>query len=405
MAERAPLISVSEARALVLDRVTPTGPENVPLDKALGRVLAADVVAGRPQPPFAASAMDGYAVRAAEAVVGARLPVVGEIPAGRESAVPLPPGTALRLFTGAPMPGGADTVLIQEDARQIEGDPARIEVIEAPESGRYIRPAGGDFDRGARLTAPCRLGPRQIALAAAMGADSLSVARRPVVAILPTGDELVAAGETPRPDQIYASNNHGLAARVQAAGAIARPLPIARDTPESLVAALEQAKGCDMLVTLGGASVGDHDLVARVFGAAGMALGFHRIAMRPGKPLMAGRLGDGTLMMGLPGNPVSAMVCGELFVVPAIDRAMGLPGHPPPTRPMPLAAALPQNGPREHYMRARLVDHGTGPAVEAAENQDSSLLSVLASASVLIQRAPHAPPLDRGAIVPVIDLA
>ncbi|MEM9780959.1 MAG: gephyrin-like molybdotransferase Glp [Pseudomonadota bacterium] len=405
MPERAPLLSVADARAMILERVRPMPAETVPLTEAHGRVLAADIVASRPQPPFDASAMDGYAVRVAEAVPGARLAVSGEIPAGHASAEALPPGSAMRLFTGAPLPAGADAVLIQEDARRLcEGGHDVIDVVEAPTEGAYVRPAGGDFAPGDRLEAPCRLGPSQIALAAAMGAAAVSVARRPIVAILPTGDELVAPGETPRADQIFASNNYGLAARVAAAGAVPRLLPIARDTPDSLIAALEAARGSDMLVTLGGASVGDHDLVARVFGSAGMTLGFHRIAMRPGKPLMAGTLGHGTLMMGLPGNPVSALVCGELFLVPAIQRAMGLPGDPPRTRPLPLAAPLGQNGPREHYMRATLLQGDAGPAVAAAENQDSSLLGVLAGADVLIQRAPHAGPLPAGAIVNVIDL-
>ncbi|MEO0762730.1 MAG: molybdopterin-binding protein, partial [Pseudomonadota bacterium] len=219
------------------------------------------------------------------------------------------------------------------------------------------------------------------------------------------GDELVAPGATPRPDQIFASNNYGLAARIEAAGAIPRLCAIAPDTREGLLAAFEEASGADIVVTLGGASVGDHDLVARVFGEAGLELGFHRIAMRPGKPLMAGRIGARVTMLGLPGNPVSAMVCGELFLVPAIERAMGLPGDPPRRHRLPLAHPVEANGPREHYMRARLIE-GTAVevAVEVAGNQDSSLLSVLAGADVLVVRAPRAEALPAGATVEVIAL-
>ncbi|MEO1468493.1 MAG: gephyrin-like molybdotransferase Glp [Pseudomonadota bacterium] len=401
---RPPLLSVAEARARVLALIAATGTEEVALEAAHGRILAADVVATRAQPPFAASAMDGYAVRAAEAVAGATLAVAGEIAAGHGPDRPLPAGAAMRLFTGAPLPEGADTVLIQENARR-EG--AHVTVIEPPAAGLYVRPAGGDFAPGGRIAAPCRLTPRHVALAAAMGAPRLTVARRPVVALVPTGDELVAPGATPRPDQIFASNNYGLAARIEAAGAIPRLCAIAPDTREGLLAAFEEASGADIVVTLGGASVGDHDLVARVFGEAGLELGFHRIAMRPGKPLMAGRIGARVTMLGLPGNPVSAMVCGELFLVPAIERAMGLPGDPPRRHRLPLAHPVEANGPREHYMRARLVE-GTAVEVavevEVAGNQDSSLLSVLAGADVLVVRAPRAEALPAGATVEVIAL-
>ncbi|MEM6490086.1 MAG: gephyrin-like molybdotransferase Glp, partial [Pseudomonadota bacterium] len=387
------MLSVEEARRKILALIEDQPAETVALTAAHGRVLAADVVAARPQPPFTASAMDGYAVRAADAAEGAALPVVAHIAAGHGSDAPLAPGTAVRLFTGAPVPAGADAILIQENAASLppaaDGTP-RIRVTAAPEPGVYLRPAGGDFAAGARLAAPRRLDARSIALAAAMGADRLSVARRPVVALLPTGDELVAPGSTPRGDQIFASNNYGLAAMVEAAGAVPRLCPIAADTPEGLLAALAEAHGADILVTLGGASVGEHDLVARVLGGAGLTLDFHRIAMRPGKPLMAGRLvadpgepaARGATMLGLPGNPVSAMVCGLLFLLPAIERAMGLPGDPPPRRAARLAAPIGRNGPREHYMRAARVGHGEDglALVRPAENQDSSLLHVLADA-------------------------
>ncbi|MEO0823102.1 MAG: gephyrin-like molybdotransferase Glp [Pseudomonadota bacterium] len=395
------MLSVAEARARVLSLVRPMAGEPVALTEAAGRVLAAPARAARAQPPFAASAMDGYAVRAAEAAAGARLRLAGEAAAGHASADALPPGAAMRIFTGAPVPAGADSILIQEDARAAEG---AVEVVTPPDPGAYIRPAGGDFPAGHALAAPRRLGPSEIALLAAMNCAEVTVARRPVVALIPTGDELVLPGETPAADQIVASNNFGLAALLARAGAEPRLCPIARDNRASLLAALEAAKGADMVVTLGGASVGDHDLVAAVFGDAGLSLDFYKIAMRPGKPLMAGRIGP-MAMLGLPGNPVSALVCGHLFVVPAVERALGLDGAPPVPRPARLAADEPANGPREHYMRARLDWATEGlPLAHVAENQDSSLLSVLADADALVIRAPRAPAAPAGSLVEYLPL-
>ncbi len=361
------MITVSEALDRLFALVRPVGTESVPLAQAGGRVLAADAVARRTQPPFAASAMDGYAVRAAEAQAGAALAVVGEAAAGRRFGAALPPGAAVRIFTGAPVPDGADAILIQEDART-EGD--GITVAEAPGAGAHVRPAGGDFREGERLQAPRRLTPRDVALLAAMNLPEVTVARRPVVALIATGDELVQPGEAPGPDQIVSSNNYGLAAMLRAIGAEPLLCPIARDSRESLLAALEPARGADFIVTLGGASVGEHDLVASVFGKAGLTLDFYKIAMRPGKPLMAGRMGD-ALMLGLPGNPVSAIVCGEIFLRPAIEAAQGLPARPCATRTARLAHGLEKNGPREHYMRAT-VSEKEG-RVTIFENQDFEL--------------------------------
>ena len=396
-APKAPLMPVAEA----LERLFALAPrmpvETVALAEAAGRVLAEDAVARRTQPPFAASAMDGYAVRAGEATAGNSLQVIGESAAGRRHDGALPPGAAIRIFTGAPVPEGADAILIQEDARR-EGD--RITVTEAPAPGAHIRPAGGDFREGARLAAPRRLGPRDVALLAAMNIPEVRVTRRPEVALIPTGDELVLPGETPGPDQIVTSNNYGLAAMLAGIGARPRLCPIARDTRESLTAALAAAEGADVVVTLGGASVGDHDLVAKVLGERGLALDFWKIAMRPGKPLMAGRIGD-QAMIGLPGNPVSAMVCGEVFLRPAIEAAMGLPARPRTTVLLPLAHDLAANGPREHYMRAVRGEDGR---VEVFGNQDSSLLCTLARADCLIVRAPNAPAQAAGEAVPAIPL-
>jgi molybdopterin molybdotransferase len=337
--------------------------------------------------------MDGYAVRAAEAALGATLPVVGESAAGRRFAGALPPGAAVRIFTGAPVPQGADTILIQEDARRAAD---AITVAEAPAPGAHIRPAGGDFREGDRVAAPRRLTPADVALLAAMNIPEVTVSRRPRIALIATGDELVLPGETPGPDQIVSSNNYGLAAMLAGIGAEPLLCPIARDNRASLLAALGAARGADFIVTLGGASVGEHDLVATVFGKEGLTLDFYKIAMRPGKPLMAGRIGD-AVMLGLPGNPVSAMVCGEVFLRPAVEAAQGLPPRPRRTRRGRMAHGLPRNGPREHYMRA-LVD-GDEESVTVFENQDSSLLATLSRANALVVRAPHAPELHARAKV------
>lgn len=391
------MITVAEALERLFALVRPVGTEAVPLAEAGGRVLARDAVARRTQPPFAASAMDGYAVRAAEATLGAVLPVAGEAAAGRRHPGPLPAGAAIRIFTGAPVPEGADAILIQEDARR-EGD--RITVTEAPAPGAHIRPAGGDFAEGERLAAPRRLTPRDVALLAAMNVPEVTVSRRPRVALIATGDELVNPGETPGPDQIVSSNNYGLAAMLSGTGAEPLLCPIARDSERSLLAALEPARNADFIVTLGGASVGEHDLVASVFGKAGLTLNFYKIAMRPGKPLMAGRLGD-AVMLGLPGNPVSAMVCGEIFLRPAVEAAQRLDRRRRATRRGRLAHDLPKNGPREHYMRAVVEGEET---VTVFQNQDSSLLATLARANALVVRAPHDPDLKARAQVRYIAL-
>ncbi len=271
---------------------------------------------------------------------------------------------------------------------------------DAPKPGEYVRPAGGDFKAGDKLAAPRRLSSRDIALLAAMNVAEVTVSRRPVVALIPTGDELVLPGETPGPDQIITSNNYGLAAMLSGIGATPRLCPIARDNRDSLVAALEAAEGADFIVTLGGASVGDHDLVAEVFGNKGLTLNFYKIAMRPGKPLMAGMLNN-AVMIGLPGNPVSAMVCGEIFLRPAVETAQGLPAQGRKTQTATLAHDLARNGPREHYMRAELTDDGF---ITVFERQDSSLLGTLARANALVVRAPSADAAPEGSKVPYVRL-
>jgi molybdopterin molybdotransferase len=331
--------------------------------------------------------MDGYAVRAADATPGARLTVVGTSAAGARFEGRVGRGEAVRIFTGAPVPDGADFVVIQEDTDR-EAD--AITIREGRDGDPYIRPAGGDFAEGARLAAPRRLRPADLALIAAMNAPRVAVARRPVLALIATGDELVMPGEAPGPDQIVASNGFGLKAMLEAAGAEVRLLPIARDTPESLAACFALAAGADMIVTLGGASVGDFDLVQKTALAHGLALDFYKIAMRPGKPLMAGRF-NGMPLVGLPGNPVSAMVCGQIFLVPAVERMQGLPGSLPEPQPALLGCDLGPNGPRAHYMRARVEPEGAAWRCTPFGLQDSSLLTVLAEANALLVR----PPSDR----------
>jgi molybdopterin molybdotransferase len=328
--------------------------------------------------------MDGYAICDADTATGARLRVVGTSAAGSRFQGRVSPGEAVRIFTGAPLPEGADRVLIQEDANV---DGGSIVLRDHRDDPAHIRPQGGDFAAGAQVSAPRRLAPADLALLASMNAGRVAVARRPVVALIATGDELVAPGEIPGPDQIVASNAIGLKAMFEDAGAEARILPIARDTAESLGAAFGLARGADLIVTLGGASVGDFDLVQKTALDHGLALDFYRVAMRPGKPLMAGRLFD-TPLVGLPGNPVSSMVCGRVFLVPAVERMLGLPGELPATRPALLGTALGPNGPRAHYMRAVAEAGAGGWRCTPFPRQDSSLLSVLAEANALMVRPP-----------------
>ena len=376
------MITVDEALAHLFALAAPVGGETVPLLRARGRVLLGDVRATRDQPPFAASAMDGYALPEAPRT-GARYDVIGEAAAGHGFAGRIGPGQALRIFTGAPVPAGATHVVLQEDCTRT-GD--SMTVTGTPGTGDNIRPAGGDFRTGDSLTGPRRLGPSDLALLAAMNIAQVPVARRPVVALISTGDELVMPGEVPGPDQIIASNTFGLHALVEAAGAEARLLPIARDTEASLRTALALAEDADLIVTIGGASVGDHDIVARVAEGMGLQRAFYKIAMRPGKPLMAGRLGRAA-MLGLPGNPVSAMVCGHLFLLPMLRAMMGLPQGHAPVRQAVLGADVAANGPRAHYMRARVADG----VIHPFERQDSALLSILSQADALLIR-----PIDDG---------
>ncbi|MEL7090683.1 MAG: gephyrin-like molybdotransferase Glp [Pseudomonadota bacterium] len=378
------MITVDTALSQLFDLVAPLGTETVPLRAASGRVLADDVAATRTQPPFDAASMDGYALKSVEADLHAQFKVVGESAAGHGWAGTVGAGQTVRIFTGAPVPKGADRVIIQENVTR-SGD--LITITDDGDTKTNIRPAGIDFATGDVMSGPRQLSPGDIALLASMNIAEVQVARRPVVALISTGDELVMPGEVPGPDQIIASNTFGLAALLELGGAEARVLPIARDTVASLQTVLGLTEGADLIVTIGGASVGDHDLVAQAAADMGLDQSFYKVAMRPGKPLMAGRLGD-VPMVGLPGNPVSAMVCGTVFLMPMLRAMMGLGAAPAPRVTRTLSAPLAQNGPREHYMRA-IAD---GDTIRDAGDQDSSLLSVLADANALLVRPPHDPP-------------
>ncbi|TDE40441.1 gephyrin-like molybdotransferase Glp [Antarcticimicrobium sediminis] len=391
------MITVDEARALLFKLAAPLPAEEVPLIAAAGRILARDVRARRDQPPFAASSMDGYAVNSAEVEQHAMFKLIGEAAAGHRFEGRVGPGQAVRIFTGAPLPEGADFVVIQEDVSR-SGD--LITIANAPGKNDNVRPLGVDFRAGDTVQAPRRLRPADIALLASMNIDRVPVVRKPVVALISTGDELVMPGEQPGPDQIIASNTFGLKAMLEEAGAEARILPIARDSAASLITAFDLAKGADLVITIGGASVGDHDLVAGVAETLGMERAFYKVRMRPGKPLMAGRL-NGAAMLGLPGNPVSAMVCGRVFVVPMLRAMLGLGAPAPRLNQAALAADIGANGPREHYMRARI---GADGRITVEGNQDSSLLSVLSAATALVRRPADDPARAAGEVVDYLSI-
>jgi molybdopterin molybdotransferase len=390
------VISVDKAQAAVLALARPTGVETVPITRAAGRVLAAAVVAAADQPPFDAAAMDGWAV-AGPVGPGDRLPVIGAARAGAAFAGRLAPGSAIRIATGAPVPAGTTGIVIAEDASEAEG---LLVLGDRHGAGPHVRPRAGDFAAGFAMPPGRRLRPVDVALLAAMQAGRVSVRARPVVAILPTGDELVMPGEPAGPAQIACSNTFALAAMAEAEGAEARLLPIARDDPEAVAHGLALAAGADLVVTVGGASVGEHDLVRPVAERQGMALAFYRVAMRPGKPLQAGRLGTAAFL-GLPGNPVSAIICGILFMLPLLRAMQGLPAVVPP-RPGVLGCDLPANGPRAHYMRARrdaAAGAGAGaglPVLTPFADQDSSRLRLLAEADALVLRPESAPAARAG---------
>jgi len=396
------MLSVEEARVRILADLRPTPPETVALAEAAGRVTAGPVLARLRQPPADVSAMDGYALRAADGALGARLTVIGTAPAGHPFAGRVGLGEAVQIFTGSVIPEGADGVLIQEDA---ERDGNALTVREAVTAGRHIRRAGQDFAAGdAVIPTGRRLGARDIGLAAAANHPWLSVHRRPRVAILATGDEIALPGEPIPRGGIVSSNAHALAALVRAAGGEPCVLPIAADTLDAVGAVADAVAGQDMLVSTGGASVGDYDLVIEGLKRRGLEVDFWKIAMRPGKPLVSGRLGP-VAMLGLPGNPVSAIVCATLFLLPALARLSGLPAAPPPVSQGIAGADLPANDARADHLRATLSTGADGALIATPfPVQDSAMLKRLAHADALILRAPHAPALPAGSAVSMIRL-
>lgn len=396
------MISVEEARERILAAMRPLPPEVVALPEAWGRVTALSVVARVTQPPADVSAMDGYAVRAADGAEGAMLQVIGSAPAGHPFAGRLGPGEAVRVYTGSIVPGGADAILLQEDATR---DGNYVRVNETVRADRHIRRAGQDFAAGDEVVpAGRRLTARDIGLAAAANHPWITVHRRPRIALLATGDEIALPGEPLPPGGIVSSNAHALAALVRSAGGEPLVLPVARDDRAAIAAVADAAERTDMLLTTGGASVGDHDLVIAGLTSRGLAVDFWKIAMRPGKPLIFGRLGP-VPVIGLPGNPVSALVCAILFMLPALARLCGLPGAPAPVTTAVLGAAMAPNDGRADHVRAALRRGPDGQWIAMPfPVQDSAMLRRLAMADALILRPPYAPALPEGANVPVIRL-
>ena len=393
------LPSVEAARATMLSAIIPLAAEAVSLAQADGGWLAEPVTAGRDQPPFDASAMDGWAVRSADVHPGARLEIVGVSAAGHDAGVTVGPGQAARIFTGAALPPGSDRVVIQEEA---ERDGGTVVLAAAPAAPAWVRPQGCDFRVGAvLLDAGIRLNPWRLALAASAGRATVSCRRRPVVALLSTGDELVAAGETAGPHQIYDACAPALAAFVRRSGGTSVLLGRAKDDDASILAAID-AGTFDLLVTVGGASVGDHDRVKPAVRSAGAVLSVEGVAVRPGRPVWFAHLSDGRPLLGLPGNPASALVCAQLFLAPLIAALQGGRTDPAVDTAV-LNGPLSANGPREHYMRAivETAPHG-GRRVRPMGDQDSSLVTVMAAANALVRRLPGAPALEAGARVEVL---
>lgn len=396
------LLPVDEARARILKGVKVLAAETVKLEHARDRVLAKSVSAKRDQPPFAASAMDGYAARAEDvATVPVQLALIGTSAAGRAYRGTVRPGTAVRILTGAPLPKGADAIVIQENTSR-EGP--LLTVLQPSPQGKHVRRPGLDFAAGDELVpANHRLGPRDIGLLAAGNAAAVLVRRRPRLVLFATGDELVLPGQRPRPDQIFSSNSHALQAMGESLGAEILNLGIVRDTLKGTIAAVRKGLDADILISTGGASVGDTDFVQEAFKACGVKIDFWKIALRPGKPFMYGRKGK-THVMGLPGNPVSALITARIFLKPLIAAMLGLSTEEPETLAR-LTAAMPANDGRQDYVRASLAVASDGSRIVTPfAAQDSSMQRTLQQSQALIVRRPHAPAAPANALVPVLIL-
>ena len=400
-----PLMPVAEALRQVLSGTKPLGTETVALDDGLGRVLAHDLAARRTQPPSDVSAMDGYAVRAEDtASEPATLKIIGEVAAGHPFEGKVGPGEAARIFTGGVLPDGADCVIIQEVTERVEN---RVVIKRSGIKGKNIRRQGVDFSQGQTLLeAGRRLDDRDLMLAASMNYPRVEAYRRPKVALVGTGDELVMPGTEPKPGEIVYSNGFALTALARTEGAEARDFGIARDSLDAIRAHIGRARdwGADILVTTGGASVGEHDLVQKALKAEGLDLSFWRVALRPGRPMMHGRLGD-LQVLGVPGNPVSSYVCSVLFLVPLIRRLSGRSDIERPRETARLGRDLPENDEREDYLRATLSFGPDGPIATPVSSQDSSLMAHLSRADCLVIRPPFAPAAPAGSPCVILKLA
>ena len=390
------MISVEDALKKIYRILPKNGNEKISLLNACGRVLAKDVLAKNDQPPFSTSAMDGYVISDPAPRVGSSYNLVGEVSAGSTFSGVLGNGEAIRIFTGAPIPVGGKRVIIQENM-VIKYNTVTINELNGNET--FIRKIGSDFKSGQIFETPKVLTPFHLSLIASMNSSEVTVYKKPTVAIISTGDELVIPGEKRSASQIISSNSFGIYSRLVLAGANPRLLPIAKDTESSLKSILELAMGSDIIVTVGGASVGDYDLVKKVLKTAGMKPEFEKVAMRPGKPLFAGKLNK-SAVVGLPGNPVSSLICTEIFLVPAINHFLNMSSNSREVINVKSAKTIPKNGPREHYMRAN-YDTLT-KLVSVEDRQDSSLLSVLVNSNSLVVRKPNSPQIKKGQLVPTI---
>lgn len=399
------LTSVEQALQSLTKNTKQTSIETIPLERGFNRVLAQDLTAKLTQPPFHSSAMDGYAIRFADVQTApTQLTIIGQSAAGHGFKGHVQQGQAVRIFTGAPVPEGTDTVVIQEDTQKNENT---VTILETPTKGKgaNIRPAGQDFHTGQTgLSKGKQLTARDLTLAASMNYPELPVYKSPTVAILATGDELVLPGMSPKPDQIISSVSYGLQAMISSFGGTPIDLGIAQDNLESLQNNISKAQTADILITIGGASVGDHDLVQQALKNAGMELNFWKIAMRPGKPLMSGSL-ENTQVLGLPGNPVSALICARIFLVPIIQKMLGKDITNENSLKATLTENLPANGPRQHYMRANITQQPDGTyQASRISSQDSSLQYAFTQANGLIICQPNTEALAKGESVPFIFL-